>query len=156
MFRSPSCGAHFFSPPGHILGGEQITETLKSNGTTTQFWRGSADTANTAGIVLTCVHCKLLLEANRKPPRTAFLICGVVRVGEAFFYIKPKICQQPVSRMAFEPYALPVALHLECKHPTTAPAEGDLDGLVQVDNGAVAAHQETPPDMGTGFAEHDA
>jgi len=31
-----------------------------------------------------------------------------------------------------------------------------LDGLVQVDDGAVAAYQEPPPDMGTGFAEHDA
>src|SRR5262249_36278224 len=139
-----------------VGGVKRTREPIKAKGPPNEFGGGGATTANTAGIVLTCVHCKLLLEANRKPPRTAFLICGVVRVGEAFFYIKPKICQPPVSRMAFEPYALPVALHLECKHPTTAPAEGDLDGLVQVDNGAVAAHQETPPDMGTGFAEHDA
>jgi len=51
---------------------------------------------------------------------------------------------------------LSVALHIECKHPTATPAESDLDGLVQVYNGTVAADQETPPDMGTSLAEHDA
>jgi hypothetical protein len=43
MFYSPAFGVHFCSPPGDILGSEQIAETLESKGTTTQFWRRSAD-----------------------------------------------------------------------------------------------------------------
>jgi hypothetical protein len=61
-----------------------------------------------------------------------------------------------ISRALPLSHALPVALHLEGKRPSTAPAEGDLDGLVQVDDGAVAAHQEASPDMGTGFTEDNA
>jgi hypothetical protein len=52
MFCCLSFGAYFFRSPGDIRGSEQIVETLKRNGTTTQFWRGSADTADTAGILL--------------------------------------------------------------------------------------------------------
>jgi hypothetical protein len=61
MFCSPAFGAHFFRPPGDILGSEQIPQALKSNGPSTQFWRGSADPADTAGIMLAYVHGKLLL-----------------------------------------------------------------------------------------------
>src|SRR5262245_15785615 len=156
MFRPPAFGAHFLSPPDFILGSEQVPKALKSNRSPTQFWRRSADAANTTGIMLAGVYCELLLETNLTPPATALLLCGVGGVGEAFFRIQPKICQPHISRVAFEPYALPVASHLEGKRPSTAPAESDLDGLVQADEGTVAAHQEPPPDMGTGLTEHDA
>jgi hypothetical protein len=106
--------------------------------------------------MLAYVHRELSFEANCKPPRTAFLFCGVVSISEAFFHIQPKICQRHLSRITFEPHALSVTLHLEGKRPTTAPTEGDLDGLVQVDDGAVAAHQESSPDMGTGLSAHNA
>jgi len=39
---------------------------------------------------------------------------------------------------------------------TTVLLESDLNGLVQVHDGAVAAHQNTTPDRGTGLAEHRA
>src|SRR5262249_34045382 len=142
MLRPPSFGAHLGGPPGHILGSEQIAETLKSNGTTTQFWGWSADTANTVGIMLACVYGHLLFQANLKPPGTALLICAVVRVGEACFHRKTKICQQHISSIALEPHSPSMALNIECKNATPAPAESDLNGLVQVDDGAVAAHQE--------------
>jgi hypothetical protein len=80
--------------------------------------------------MLAYVDSELLFQAKLKPPRTALLICDVVCVGKALFHIKPKICQQHISRIALEPYTLPVALHLECKRLSTAPAESDLDGLV--------------------------
>ncbi len=53
-------------------------------------------------------------------------------------------------------HALPVAVDLEGKGLSTVPPEGDVDGLMHVDKGAVAAHQDPPPDRGTRGAQHDA
>jgi hypothetical protein len=106
--------------------------------------------------MLAYVHGELLLAAKLKPPGTALLTCGVVCVDEAFFHRKPQICQAHLSRMAFEPHTPSGALHREGKRPSTAPAESELEGLVQGDDGAGAAHHETPPGRGTGLPEHDA
>src|SRR6266508_6963991 len=104
MVCPPAFGTHFFRSPRDIRGSEQILKALISNGTITHFWRGSADPADTAGIVLAYVDSELLFQANLKPPGTAFLLCGVVGIGEAFFHIQPKICQQHISRMTVEPH----------------------------------------------------
>src|SRR5262249_12337912 len=128
----------------------------QTQATTTVCGGGPPPPADTAGIMLAYVHGELLFEANLKSPGTAFLLCGVVGISEAFCHIQPKICQQHLSRITFEPYAPSVTLHLEGKRPSTAPTQSHLNGLVQVDDGAVAAHQETSPNRGTRLPEHDA
>ncbi len=111
----------------------------------------------TDGVKLCRFQGQNLLQVNLMLPA----ISEVIFVNPAFFAAEVEDTESHLMRIVAEaysaglPYPIRLAPNEELVQMFIGPAEGNLECVTELSNGAVAAHQEATPDLGTDFSYPD-
>src|SRR5579872_5291487 len=134
-----------------------ISQRHERPGATAILKRGSTFPRQTDGVTLCWIQGKSLLQANLVLPA----ISQVIFINPAFFAAEMEVTESHLMRIVAEAYAagLPDPIRLAPNEKLVqmfiSPAKGNLERVMELGNGVVAAHQEATPYLGTDFADPD-
>jgi hypothetical protein len=121
-------------------------------------FRGCCTLATNAdGVPALRLHRQLLFDANLMLPQ----VPKVILVQESLAESEAQVGEPDLRRVIRKPQttglrdAITLPPDDELMEMLAFPAHGDLEGIMQVGNGAIAADEKTPPDARTDLSQPD-
>src|SRR5512135_1663117 len=135
----------------HFKEGMLVSQRHERPGATAILKWGSSFPCYTNGVVLCRIKGKNLLQANLVLPA----IGQVILIHPSFFAAKVEVAEPHLMRIVAEtyagrlPYPIRFASNEELVQMLICPAKSDLKRVMELGNGAVAAHEKATPDLRT-------